>query len=521
MPARSTSPRPWAVFLVTWLLFSALAALWSVATPLAASPDEPAHIVKAASVVRGAFNNTDKGKGALVEVPQYIAWTHAQTCTAFNAEATAACIQDAPGDLTEIVDSTTTAGRYNPVYYLIVGSPSLVFENAGGIYAMRIVSGVLVSVFLALTVMVLAGWRARTLPVIAFGAAMTPMVFFLTGSVNPNALEVAATLAAFTAVTAVIVRPNPALLAQRATIIAVAGVIAANTRAISPLWVAIALLVPFILASREQIRGLVRSRPVIISASVVVVGAAAALLWLRLTNTVATSSEAGGEAPEVPYAGSSPITGFALMMLKFSQHLHEMIGVFGWLDTASPAEVYALWGLFFGGLVIAAVVVLRGRQLIFALVLIVAVPIVPALVQAAFITSGGWIWQGRYALPVLVIALVGLGIMLADPFAGLARRTRVILTSFAAAIWLVCQVLAFVTALQRYTVGASGSWFEMVLEPQWQPPGGVVLVLLAFLAVASLTTVLAFRWALGSPDEGEPADLAAEKTPDAAASVAR
>ena len=518
MPARSTSPRPWVVFLVTWVLFSALAAHWSVATPLASSPDEPAHIIKAASVMRGAFNNADEGKGALVDVPQYIAWTHAQTCTAFNAEVTAACIQEAPGDNTEIVGSSTTAGRYNPVYYVLVGAPSLVFENAGGIYAMRILSGVLVSVFLALTVMILAGWRARALPVIAFGAAMTPMVLFLTGSVNPNALEVAATLTAFTAVTAVIVRPDPALLAQRATIIAVAGVIAANTRAISPLWVAIAVLVPFILASRDQIRSLVRSRPVIISASVVIVGAAAALLWLRLTNTVATSSEAGGEAPEVPYAGSSPFEGFALMMLRFGQHLREMIGVFGWLDTAAPTEVYALWGLLFGALVIAAVAILRGRQLIFAVTLIVMVPLVPALIQAAFITSGGWIWQGRYSLPVLVIAIVGLGIALADHYARLPRRTLVILTSTAAAIWLVCQVLAFATAMQRYTVGASGSWFTMILEPQWQPPGGVLPVLLAFLLVAAGTAALGWRWALTAPVAVEtPVDAGA----DAAASPAR
>ncbi len=509
MPARSTSPRPWAVFLVTWLLFSALAALWSVATPLAASPDEPAHIIKAASVVRGAFNNADDGKGALVDVPQYIAWTHAQTCFAFNAEVTAACIQDAPGDQTEIVDSTTTAGRYNPTYYLIVGTPSLVFENAGGIYAMRIVSGMLVSLFFAATVMILASWRERTLPVIAFGAAMTPMMLFLTGSVNPNALEVAASLTAFTAVMAVILRPDSTLLAQRATIIAVAGVIAANTRAISPLWVAIAVLVPFLLASREQIRGLVRSRPVIISASVIAAGTAFALLWLRLTNTVATSSEAGGEAPMVPYAGSSPLTGFALMMLRFGQHLREMIGVFGWLDTASPAEVYALWGLFFGGLVIAAIVLLRGRTLVFACTVILAVPIVPALVQAAFITSGGWIWQGRYALPVLVIAVVGLGIVLAGRFASIPRRPLVILTTIAAAIWFVCQVLAFTTALQRYTVGVSESWLDMVFDPAWQPPGGVIVSLVAFTVVAGATAVIGWRWALAGTSNAASEDVTA------------
>lgn len=500
MPASRPPLRSWVVFVVTLALFSALSALWAVATPLGASPDEPAHLVKAASVVRGSFNNVDKGTGAEVDVPLYIAWTHAQTCTAFNAETSAACIQEPPGDGddSEIVDATTTAGKYNPVYYLLVGTPSLVFTDATGIYAMRILSGVLVSVFLALTALVLAGWARRTIPVIAFGAATTPMLLFLSGSVNPNALEITATLAAFAAVTAVIVRPDPALLTQRATIIAVAGVVAANTRAISPLWVALALLVPFILASRQQLVALVRARAVIVSASVVAVGAIAALLWLRLTNTVSTSAEAGGEASDVPYAGSSPIVGFGLMILRFGQHLREMIGVFGWLDTAAPMEVYALWGLLFGSLVIWALALLRGRALVFAAVLIVLVPIVPALIQAAFITSGGWIWQGRYALPVLVIALVGLGILLADRVTDLSRRTIVILTSIAGAIWLVGHVLAYTAAMQRYSVGSEGSWFSMVLSPQWQPPGGVILLLVLFVLTASGAAYVGWRFALSS-----------------------
>ena len=283
------------------------------------------------------------------------------------------------------------------------------------------------------------------------------------------------------------------------------------------MWVAIAVLVPFILASREQVRQLVRTRAVIVSASVVVVGAIAALLWLRLTNTVATSAESGGEAAEVPYAGASPLAGFALMILRFGQHLREMIGIFGWLDTAAPGEVYALWGLLFGGLVIAAIAVLRGRALVFAVVLIVAVPIVPALVQAAFITSGGWIWQGRYALPVLVIALVGLGIALAGHFASLPRRTVVILTTIAAALWFFCQVLAFTGVLQRYTVGVSGSWFGMFSDPQWQPPGGVIPVLLAFVLIAAGTAVIGWRWALGAtPDPAVDATTGAPDDVEAA-----
>ena len=496
MPTPPALPRAWMVFLISWALLTALTTLWAIATPPGASPDEPAHMVKAASVVRGAFNNAGTAQGSEVDVPQYVAWTHAQTCTAFRPTVTAACIQAPPGDDAEIVDSTTTAGRYNPVYYLLVGWPTLLIPDAWGIYAMRIVSSAIVSVFLALTAVVVAGWTRRMLPVIGLGAGLTPMMLFLSGSVNPNALEVAATLATFAAVAAVILRPDPALLAQRATIAAVAGVIAANTRAISPLWVAIAVLVPLILASREQLRGLVRSRPVLIAAGVIAAGAAAALLWLRLTSTVSTTADAGGEAPDVPYAGSSPLFGIALMLVRFGAHLQEMIGVFGWLDTGLPVEVYALWGLLFGSLAVWAIALLRARSLAFALVVIALVPIVPALIQGAFITSGGWIWQGRYALPVLVVALLGLGLVLADATRSLSARTAGILTGLASGIWAVCHVLAYITSMQRYSVGAGESWWTMIVAPEWQPPGGLVPLLVLFTLLAAGTGVLGWRFAL-------------------------
>ncbi len=496
MPTPPARPRAWVVFLVTWALFTVLSALWAIATPPGASPDEPAHMVKAASVVRGAFNNAAGDRGSEVDVPQYVAWTHAQTCPAFRPDVTAACIEEPPGDDDRIVDSTTTAGRYNPVYYLLVGWPTLLIPDAWGIYAMRIVSAAIVSVFLALTATILAGWSRRMMPVIAFGAGVTPMMLFLTGSVNPNALEVAGTLAAFTAIAAVILRPDPALLAQRATIAAVAAVFAANTRAISPLWVAIAVLLPLLLASRDQLRTLIRSRPVIIAAGVIAAGAAAALLWLRLTNTVSTSTVAGGEAPDVPYAGSSPLFGIALMLLRFGQHLNEMIGVFGWLDTGLPVEVYALWGLLFGSLVVWAIALLRGRALAFALAAIALVPIVPALIQGAFITSGGWIWQGRYALPVLVVALLGLGLVLAGATRSLSARTAGILTGLAAAIWVACHVLAYITSMQRYSVGAGVSWWDMLVAPEWQPPGGIVPLLTLFALVTAGAGALGWRFAL-------------------------
>ena len=153
-------------------------------------------------------------------------------------------------------------------------------------------------------------------------------------------------------------------------------------------------------------------------------------------------------------------------------------------------------GLLFGSIVVWAVALLRGRSLAVALVVIGLVPIVPALIQGAFITSGGWIWQGRYALPVLVVALLALGLMLADATRALNARTAAILTGLAAGIWAICHVLAYVTSMQRYSVGAGVSWWDMLVAREWQPPGGIVPLLAVFTLVAAGAGVLGWRFAL-------------------------
>ena len=116
---------PWSprrVLLVTWALLSALSAVWALATPIAASPDEPAHIIRAASVVRGQLVGTPSPKGHVVNVPRYIADTQSETCFAFHPTVTADCSHLADRDPGATTTATTTAGLYNPLYYYAVGS---------------------------------------------------------------------------------------------------------------------------------------------------------------------------------------------------------------------------------------------------------------------------------------------------------------------------------------------------------------------------------------------------------------
>lgn len=489
------SSRPIAVFGVSWLLFSLLAVLWSLATPISASPDEPAHMIKAASVVRGQWVGPDGRDGSIVQVPQYVAWTHAQTCFARNAAATADCIPAVPGDPGEIVDSSTTAGRYNPVYYVLVGWPTLLFSDPTGLFAMRIVSGVVASAFLALSAMMIARWKRRALPLIGLGVAVTPMVLFLNGSVNPNAWETGATLAAFVAMLGAVAFPDARLLAQRCAIVIVSASVAVNLRGISPVWVAAALLIPLMLASREQILALWRTRAVKVTVAVVGLASVAAVIWLASAGSIAGARDEPPREGAPEYIGASPLLGFFGMIAKTGDSLVEMVGNFGWLDTPAPVEVLVIWVLLIGSITAWALVLARGAALRFTVALFGAFLVLPALAQAAFIQGGGWIWQGRYTLPLLAMLLVGASVVLAVHFDAMLARTARLIGIVVAIGWSGGQLYSFAAALHRYTIGASESWIDMVVAPRWSPPLGVVPILALYALAGVVLAVLGARLA--------------------------
>jgi hypothetical protein len=119
--------------------------------------------------------------------------------------------------------------------------------------------------------------------------------------------------------------------------------------------------------------------------------------------------------------------------------------------------------------------------------------ILPAIAQAVFITSGGWIWQGRYSLPLLVILLVGAAAVLSDAFEALEPRTIRLLAGTIAIGWAAGQTYAFAATIHRYAVGASGDWLAMIVDAAWAPPLGIVPSILLFAIAASAVGWLGFR----------------------------
>lgn len=459
-----------------------------MATPIGASPDEPAHLIKAASVVRGQFIGEGSGaQGETVQVPQYIAFTHAQTCYAFEPDTSAECMLQVPGDASELVSATTTAGLYNPAYYLLVGWPSLVAQDSGGIYGMRVISGIIVSLLLALAFALITTWPRSTIPMIGLIVAVTPMFLFLNGSVNPNSVEIAATLTAFVGVLTVVRKPDARHLSSQAVVIFAAAALAANMRGLSLLWLVVALLTPLLLLDLNRIRSLLAKRPVQVTMTGIALAAVAAAGWLFATSSLDAAFDDVGSDAKAPGAGTSPFLGFIWTLFSTFHYAQGVVGVFGWLDTPAPQFVFFTWSLLAGGLLMLAFVLLRGRQFLVTATLTTAVILLPPLLQGIYITSGGVIWQGRYILPLFACLMVAAASGLSDRIA-LSNTVKTRLLVIVLGLWAVGQFQSFATALRRYAVGLDHGWLSL-LQPQWQPPGGIWLSLLAFALLLAMSTL--------------------------------
>ncbi|HEX7097228.1 MAG TPA: DUF2142 domain-containing protein, partial [Acidimicrobiales bacterium] len=314
-----------------WLraaLLAMICSLWAVGTPLFAGPDEPAHTIYAAAAVRGQFP-ADKQPGTrlqFVDVPARLDVAHhAAACTAFQPEQDASCVTYGHGDDRD-APVPTTAGRYPPVAYLFAGLPTLVSVDAPAIYVMRLLFAVTtaVSVATALSDLDVLGGRLARLG--AF-IALTPMTLFLSGTVNPNAAEIALALLVWTSLLRLLAdadhgRVSNATVA-RATV-ASAGL--ALVRPLSPLWLAVIAAVLVIgFASPDALRTIASSRAARVGACITAVAAVAQTTWVLLTDPVYGSPE---QATDWTLSQTIEIS-----VGRLSSHLREMVGVFGWLDT--------------------------------------------------------------------------------------------------------------------------------------------------------------------------------------------
>jgi hypothetical protein len=376
------------------------------------------------------------------------------------------------------------------VFYLAVGWPTLVIDGAKGLYAMRLVSAALCSALLALAFVALRSLPRFRWATLALAAGVTPMTLFLSGTVNPNGLEVAATVAVFSLLVTAFSAPSPrAVLAWRIAGIAVVSLLLVNTRMIALLWLLLALVAALLLSDRVALRTVFRWWPTWVAVGIIgAVSATVALFYLRPRPLTPAYQPTG--------AGSTWFEGFSWAADQTVSFMSGWIAQFGWMEIPLPALALAIWACVGGGLLLIGVTLGPVRLRIAALLIGLAIVLVPPFSQAAVVGVAGFIWQGRYTLApaVMLLVLAGIGLDRALREPGEERRTA-LLVRVVVVLLAVGQAGAFLWMLRRYVTGmtATTTWLDLVRAPVWQPPGGWLLVALVAALAAAAGAVLVDR----------------------------
>ncbi|MGG7509603.1 DUF2142 domain-containing protein [Plantibacter sp. YIM 135249] len=501
-----STARAWRVLLISWAGLFLLSAVWAISTPIGASPDEPSHIIKAAAVVQGQpiGEATDLPAWTSVHVPRSIADAQSwPQCYGFQTTVPASC-SNTTGSGLELTDARTSAGLYNPMYYALVGWPSLILPEAKQVvFGMRLVSAALTSALLAIVFTALLTFRRPALTTIGFLAAATPMVFFLSGSVNPNSLEIAGSAAVLALLLKVTLGPEPDRgFGWSMAGVAVAGALTVNARSISPVWLFLFILVVLVTTPWPRLRSVFSRWQTWTAVGIVGLATVAAAGWIAATNTLGHLGTFAG-------AGTvGPVRGFFTMLLDRSFD-PGIVGVYGWLDTWNPAFVYVLWSALAVGLALAAAATLRGRLLVGYLLMLAIVFLGPALIQAASVTNSGYIWQGRYTLvaysAVLVFTVVAVSVRPKQDDIRVSRAVVERTYWIIGALVILGHVGGVASAIRRYATGSTVDWIDMIRSPLWLPPLGFwPWVILTVLASGLLVVLGAPRRGRGEPEAPEP-----------------
>lgn len=473
-------PRPWRLFALLTGLFFTIGLAWSFSTAPGSSPDETAHLWRAWTVwdhqilldpaaEGGAWANVPEG---WVAVPQEIG------CFAFKPSVTADCAEPWPAERGALQQAWLSAGRYPPVYYLIVGWPLQFSEPLGGLYATRMIASLLGALLLAAATVSVCLRPGSVLARAGVLVGLTPLAMFLAATVNPSGLEICGAVCGWTGAILLARQPSHPAMRWWAVCAAVGLSCMTLSRPASFLWLAPVAVVLAILIDRDRFRILVRRRAVQFGAAVVALSVVSALGWTVL---------AGSSNVQNSNGGGSLWDGFVFALQDSSGWWAQQVGTLGWLDTPAPLSVLVTTVTAVVVLVLLALALLRGRDRLAQLVSLAFSIIVPLAAATAVFPGAGRVWQGRYSLPVTIGSVILAGILLDD-----CRRARGIpwlsVGRWLAGLWGYAGIGMVFFNMQRYSVGTqTENYLYLFQSTPWSPPiGTVIWVLVAMVGYAGV-----------------------------------
>jgi hypothetical protein len=501
----SSTPRRtwWASF----VLVSALAGLWSLASPLYAGPDEPSHVIRAVALDHGQLTGSElsprlkrqlrEGRQdyLMVRVPAYYGPTGKPTCFAYLSNVTAQCFVLARS--VREVDGASYVARHPPAYYAAVGVASWLRQTgSSAIYVMRFLGVLIASAFTATAITAVRRSRAPRVVAVGLAVAITPMVLFMSSVVNPSGLEISASLVVWVCGLILVFNARERVDRGLVTAVGIAGCALALARQLGPLWLGLVALTMLGVSNGPALRNLARSSWVRLWAALIAASSLTQVGWDLIVKPLDVSRSgkalAHADAPEV----------LRTTLGATSIRYREMIGNFGWLDTASPAVTWALWTAVLAFVCFAAVVWVTRRQMVAVLGLLLAAIVVPVVIESLEYGSAPLSWQGRYTLPIAVGIPILAAVTLASTERGREIMTDRIVLTIGVLLGLA-HFFAFAQNLRRYTVGYSG---ELLFwrHPQWSPPISSLVLTIVYAVVVGAFVV----WLLGViPEAGGAASV--------------
>ncbi|MGH3497544.1 MAG: DUF2142 domain-containing protein [Nocardioidaceae bacterium] len=385
-----------------WLIvigFVALQMAWITAVPPFRGSDEFDHAYRAAAVARGQWvappSDATRGTGAMVLVPpDIVAAAHAE-CSRLHYTTKADCSVPSV-EHHGLVEMPSGAGRYNPVFYFVIGSAALPFHGSTALYVMRFVTAGICALFLGLAAWSTTRSRRGHAPMVALLVAATPVLVYSTAVAAPNGPEMAAALALWASLLA-LTRATESR--QKLWLVAASsGAVLLTLRSLGPLWFALTLVAVAALVWRprrtaEQLRACWRSTGMRRSAGLLMLAGLASGAWIMSQRSFQVSS-GPKDVTSAPLMDTLKLIAPAPVTWTF-----QSIAAFPYRDQAAPNIVYVVALLVFVCLLAAAFrfgdrtarIVLGG--------LVLAGLLIPIALTLATVSQYGVVWQGRYGLP--------------------------------------------------------------------------------------------------------------------------
>ena len=385
-----------------------LQAAWILAVPAFRGSDEHDHAYKAAAVARGdwsASHPVEPGQwGDLVVVPRDIVVAARSVCESLDYTTSLNCRPGRSLNDGE-VEVTSSAARYNPVFYFVIGTAARPFSGDAALFVMRSVTAVLCALLMAVAAATLRGREGDgRWAVVGLVAATSPIVAYSTSVAAPNGIEMASAAVVWAAGSRLAMGREDDVEVRRLVLTLAAGAVPlAIVRTLGPLWLLLILSV-IVMAF-----GTVHLRPVIRRAS----GRAAIVaISIALIYGVAWSLAGSTNAPPSSDGTSMPGSGWRVLPGQVLLWLLQSVGAFPLRTEAAPTLVYAVvlsgWAVLFGAAMRRASWPLRRSMLS-----VIAVSVlVPSAVTIATYASVGPAWQGRYTYPFSMGALLLAGLAL-------------------------------------------------------------------------------------------------------------